>query len=141
MPSKTPHANGTGAGQNGVNGAKDVEMKEDSHSTKGGKSKKGKDTEDEMTVVVPPSKGSKLSAPPPTDVDNDVEMDDAEKTGDVEEEAEVDPVAKAVSGKNHAAVWSRLGANPAFFMQISKATSRYWRKRWLCSMRGTLLEL
>ena len=50
-----------------------------------------------MTVVVPPSKGSKLSAPPPKDDEGDIAMDgeeNAEDSGAVK----IDPVAKAVSG-------------------------------------------
>lgn len=100
MPSKTPHTNGEKAIENGINGTKDVEMKDDAPtSMKGGKGKKIKEGEEEMTVVVPPSKGSKFSAPPVKDTEGDVTMDgfvdeDAEDVGAVK----VDPVAKAVSG-------------------------------------------
>lgn len=99
MPSKTPHTNGEKAIENGINGTKDVEMKDDAPtSMKGGKGKKIKEGEEEMTVVVPPSKGSKFSAPPVKDTEGDVTMDgfvdeDAEDVGAVK----VDPVAKAVS--------------------------------------------
>ncbi len=100
MPSKTPHTNGEKATENGINGTKDVEMKDDAPSTlKGGKGKKLKEGEEEMTVVVPPSKGNKLSAPPVKDTEGDFAMD-----GPVDETVEdagavkVDPVAKAVSG-------------------------------------------
>ncbi len=60
MPSKTPHRNGNGNKPvgNGVNGTRDVEMKDDAPAKKGGKGKKVKETEEEMTVVVPPSKGT-----------------------------------------------------------------------------------
>lgn len=51
------------------------------------KTKKGKDGEEEMTVVVPPSK--KQAKKP----EGDVEMEDAEPT-----EPEVDPVAQTISG-------------------------------------------
>jgi 26S proteasome regulatory subunit N3 len=100
MPSKTPHTNGTDPVENGINGTKDVEMKEDTPSSmKGGKGKKVKDSDEEMTVVVPPSKGSKLSAPPPPDTDGDIIMDDSEKPVDATSaELEVDPVEKAISG-------------------------------------------
>lgn len=101
MPSKAPHTNGTDPVENGINGTKDVEMKDETPaSKKGAKGKKVKDGEDEMTVVVPPSKGSKLSAPPPADGDGDVIMDGSDQV-DGEKAAEVkveDPVAKAVSG-------------------------------------------
>lgn len=67
----------------------------DSAKTKG---KKGvKDGEDEMTVVVPPSKASKQnSAPPPPDADGDVSMGDEEKAEDGA--VKVDPVAQTVAG-------------------------------------------
>lgn len=102
MPSKTPHTNGKKPAEKGVNGTKDVEMKDDAPAPiKGGKGKKGKEGEEEMTVVVPPSKGSKLSAPPvqKQDTEGDIAMDgfedeNAEDAGAVK----VDPVAKAVSG-------------------------------------------
>jgi 26S proteasome regulatory subunit N3 len=100
MPSKTPHTNGTDPVENGVNGTKDVEMKDDAlNPLKGGKAKKPKEGEDEMTVVVPPSKGSKLSAPPPKDNDGDVSMDGSEEaSGEDSGAPKVDPVAKAISG-------------------------------------------
>lgn len=100
MPSKTPHTNGSDPVENGVNGAEDVEMKDDApNPLKGGKGKKTKEGDEEMTVVVPPSKGSKLSGPPPKDSEGDVAMDGFED--DKEEDAgavKVDPVAKAISG-------------------------------------------
>lgn len=104
MPGKTPYTNGNdpvGNRVNGTNGTKDVEMKDDAPaSKKGGKGKKGKDgSEEEMTVVVPPSKGSKLGGPPQKDTDGDVAMDGADEL-DVEHEGavKVDPVLKAVTG-------------------------------------------
>ena len=99
MPSKTPHTNGTDPVENGFNGTKDVEMKDDAPAPlKGGKGKKTKEGEEEMTVVVPPSKGSKLSAPS-KDTDGDLTMDGPEEfTGEDEEAPKVDPVAKAVAG-------------------------------------------
>lgn len=100
MPSKTPHTNGDKSVENGVNGTKDVEMKDDAPaSLKGGKGKKVKDGEESMTVVVPPSKGSKLSAPPPKDTDGDVVMDGPEEAnGEDSGAVQIDPVAKAVAG-------------------------------------------
>jgi 26S proteasome regulatory subunit N3 len=100
MPSKTPHTNGSDPVENGVNGTKDVEMKDDAPAPlKGGKGKKAKEGDEEMTVVVPPSKGSKLSTPPPKDTDGDVAMDGVEElNGEDAGAVKVDPVAKAVSG-------------------------------------------
>ena len=73
-------------------------MKDDAKaSKKGSKGKKVNQGEDEMTVVVPPSKASKLSAPPPPDVEGDVAMDEDTATGEVE--AEVDPVALTIASK------------------------------------------
>ncbi|KUJ14892.1 uncharacterized protein LY89DRAFT_783948 [Mollisia scopiformis] len=99
MPSKTPHTNGDKPVENGVNGTKDVEMKDDAPAPlKGGKGKKVKEGDEEMTVVVPPSKGSKLSAPPPKDTDGDVVMDGPEEiNGDDAGAVQIDPVAKAVA--------------------------------------------
>ncbi len=101
MPGKTPRKNGSGNKPvgNGVNGTRDVEMKDDAPPKKGSKGKKAKETEEEMTVVVPPSKGTKLSAPPPKDTDGDVAMDAAEEAQEEDAEAaKIDPVAQAVSG-------------------------------------------
>lgn len=100
MPSKTPHTNGEKPIGNGINGTKDIEMKDDARAPlKGGKGKKLKEGDEEMTVVVPPSKGSKLSANPPKDTDGDVEMDvSGEVTVEDEGAVKVDPVAQAVSG-------------------------------------------
>tara|TARA_R110002060_G_scaffold28224_3_gene38130 strand:- start:811 stop:1116 length:306 start_codon:yes stop_codon:yes gene_type:complete len=101
MPSKTPHTNGDKPVENGINGTKDVEMKDDAPATlKGGKGKKLKEGDEEMTVVVPPSKGSKLSAPPPKDTDGDVAMDGNEGAeGEDAGAVKIDPVAKAVAGE------------------------------------------
>jgi 26S proteasome regulatory subunit N3 len=102
MPSKTPHTNGNEPVENGVNGTKDVEMKDDAPtSLKGGKGKKSKDGDEEMTVVVPPSKASKLSSPPGKDNDGDVSMEGEVHVGEDDGAVKVDPVTKAVSGKSH----------------------------------------
>lgn len=98
MPSKTP--NGNEPVENGIRGNQDIEMKDDSSSLKGKAKKPTKDGDEEMTVVVPPSKTSKQSptGPPPGDVDMDVAMDDAaDKTDDAE--VKIDPVSQTVSGR------------------------------------------
>ncbi|CAG8972119.1 hypothetical protein HYALB_00008124 [Hymenoscyphus albidus] len=114
MPSKTPHTNGNEPVENGINGTKDVEMKDDApNPLKGGKGKKLKEGEEEMTVVVPPSKGSKLSAPPQKDTDGDVAMD-GEAAGEDDGAVKVDPVTQAISGTWNccsSAVCSILSAN------------------------------
>ena len=102
MGDDKPHINGTDPVENGVstNGTSDVEMKDDS-SEPPSKAKQGKDKDgDEMTVVVPPSKGPKLSGETAKDREGDVTMEGADEAKD-ETPAEVkeDPVARAVSGK------------------------------------------
>lgn len=86
MPGKTPHSNRA----NGVRKSKDAEAKDHSKS----KSKKAsKDADEEMTVVVPPSK--KQAASKPADADGDVAMGGEEE----EKVPEVDPAEQAVAGK------------------------------------------
>jgi len=100
MPSKTPHTNGTDPVENGINSTQDVEMKDDSPAAKkGGKGKKVGQGEDEMTVVVPSSKASKLSVPPPADAEGDVVMDE-EVVGDEAKVEKVDPVAQTIASKS-----------------------------------------
>lgn len=94
MPGKTPRSNGKPVGQK-----EDVEMT-DASKAKG--KKPAKDGDDEMTVVVPPSKASKQ---PRADAEGDVAMGDEE---DAETEPKVDPVVQTVAGKQH------RGAIPTF---------------------------
>jgi len=143
MPSKTPHTNGTDKLGNGINGTRDVEMKDDAPAPlKGGKGKKAKEGEEEMTVVVPPSKGSKLSAPPPKDTDGDVAMDGAEEVAKEDESAvKVDPVAKAVAGMLTLSLhftWQRLTGRSS--PQISRAVSHYSNELLPCLMPDTRSE-
>lgn len=119
MPSKTPHNNG----KKPVNGVhKDTEMKDASKP----KGKKGaKDGEDEMTVVVPPSKGKKGPVASTADADGDVSMGD-ENAGE-----QVDPAEQTVTGRiivpsslHQQAVCAHVchEFNPfAFELQISRA--------------------
>ena len=143
MPSKTPHTNGNEPVENGVNGTKDVEMKDDAPAPlKGGKGKKVKEGEEEMTVVVPPSKGSKLSAPPPKDTDGDVAMDGPEEVnGEDAGAVKIDPVAKAVSGSYPSIPQQPAETNFRSSSQISRATSRYWSVLLRCLMLDSLFEL
>lgn len=94
MPGKT---NGKKPNQNGVNGNKDIDMKDDAKPAKDERVKKSKDGDEEMTVVVPPPKGSRLSTPPRADDDGDINMGDAQ--GEGANEPEIDPVAKTVASK------------------------------------------
>jgi 26S proteasome regulatory subunit N3 len=98
MPGKTP--NGNEPVENGVRPNQDVDMKDDSTSGLKGKGKKAaKEGEDEMTVVVPPSKALKQPSalPPVPDADGDVAMGDEEKADDGE--VKVDPVVQTVAGR------------------------------------------
>jgi 26S proteasome regulatory subunit N3 len=104
MGDDKPHINGTEPVENGVstNGTTDVEMKDDS-SEPPSKTKPGKDKDgdEEMTVVVPPSKGSKLSGEVAKDREADVAMERADEAkNETAVEAKEDPAAKAVSGKS-----------------------------------------
>ena len=81
--------------ENGINGTEDVDMVDDGPE----KVKVGTDIEgeDEMTVVVPPPKSSKLSGEPGKDEEGDVAMTNTDKSDGVSPEP--DPKAKAVAGK------------------------------------------
>ena len=94
MPGKTPDKEPVENG--GYRGGKDIDMKDNDLKPKGKKSIK--DGDDEMTVVVPPSKSTKHSSvPPPNDNDGDVAMDDSDKVEDGA--VKVDPVVQAINGK------------------------------------------
>lgn len=90
-----PQTNGTDPVENGVNGTEDVDMVDD-----GPEKVKvaNKDGEDEMTVVVPPLKSSKLSGELGKDEEGDVAMDNTESAETSKPEAAVDPKLKAVAG-------------------------------------------
>ncbi|CAG7915614.1 unnamed protein product [Penicillium olsonii] len=93
------HTNGSKSTGNGVNGSEDVEMGEDTagaptSSFNANKNRKG---DEKMTVVVPPTKGSRSSG---KDKEEDVTMEGAED-GDAENsEPEVDPRTKAIQGSS-----------------------------------------
>jgi 26S proteasome regulatory subunit N3 len=92
--------NGTDPAENGVNGSEDTEMREESqNSKKTSKSNKDKDGDDEMTVVVPPAKGS--STPSAPDKATEADLTNGAVDGDTVKEGEtlVDPQEKAISGK------------------------------------------
>jgi len=91
-----PQTNGTDPVENGVNGTEDVDMVDDgAEKIKIGTNKNG---EDEMTVVVPPPKGAKLSGEPGKDAEGDVAMNNTVSVEHVSQEAEVDPKVKAIAG-------------------------------------------
>lgn len=90
MAGKTPQRNGKPSDKSRKN--EDVEMT-DASKSKG--KKPTKDGEDEMTVVVPPSKASKQSSKAPADAEGDVSMEGDE----AEIEPKIDPVTQTVMGK------------------------------------------
>lgn len=100
-----PHTNGSDPVENGVNGTEDVDMEED---TAGGptssiKSNRDRDGDEKMTVVVPPSKGPRLSGEPGQDKE-DVAMEGVEDVDADKGESDVDPKAKAVQGTRRRAL-------------------------------------
>lgn len=92
MPGKTPDKEPVENG--GYRGGKDITEKDLKSKAKKSTKKEG---DDEMTVVVPPSKALKQSSvPPPNDAEGEVAMDDADKAA--EGEVKVDPVVQTISG-------------------------------------------
>lgn len=84
---------------NGVNGSEDVEMGEDMAGgpTSSFNTRKDRKGDEKMTVVVPPSKGSRLSGEKGQNQEEDVVMEAAE-TDSQKPESEVDPKVKAIQG-------------------------------------------
>ena len=81
--------------ENGINGTEDVDMVDDGpEKVKIGTNKEG---EDEMTVVVPPPKSSKLSGQPNKDDEGDIAMENTDKSDSVS--SNIDPKVKAVAGE------------------------------------------
>lgn len=94
--SNKPQSNGADPVENGVNG-EDVDMVDDGPD----KVKIGtnKDGDDEMTVVVPPPNGTKLSGDPGKDAEGDVAMDNGGEPKNISQEVEMDPKVKAAAGE------------------------------------------
>ena len=93
-----PHTNGAEPVENGVNGSEDLEMADEGHDP--ARPVVNKDGDDEMTVVVPPPKGLKLSGEPGPDDEGDVTMENAvEDEIDTAEAEKIDPKVKAMAGK------------------------------------------
>lgn len=96
--------NGTEPAENGVNGAEDIEMADE--VTDNPKTSASKDESDEMTVVVPAPKSSKLVGDPPKDNEGDVAMENTEGTGpDHKVAVAADPKSKAIAGKSPTRSW------------------------------------
>ncbi|KIW89138.1 uncharacterized protein Z519_09990 [Cladophialophora bantiana CBS 173.52] len=89
--------NGTDPTRNGINGSDDIEMKDGSkNSKKTPKQSKEKDGDDEMTVVVPPAKGSITPSAPQKATDADLTNGAIDDDGEKEGDEEVDPQEKAI---------------------------------------------
>ena len=87
-------------------------------SIKVGNNKEG---EDEMTVVVPPPKGTKLSGEPGKDEQGDVSMDSMEHVENASSEAQIDPKVKAVTGQSILS-FCDLTSNPISMNLLCKLT-------------------
>lgn len=93
------HINGTNPVENGVDGSNDPELDEkQNNSTSIKKSGKEKDVDEEMTVVVPPSKVIKADEVTEKDDEGDIAMNGAEDAGSKVEDDPVDPQANAAEG-------------------------------------------
>lgn len=93
-----PHTNGAEPVENGINGAEDVEMADEGHDP--ARPVVTKDGDDEMTVVVPPPKGLKLSGESGPDDAVDVAMETPEEDEISSPESDkIDPKVKAMTGK------------------------------------------
>ena len=94
------HVNGSKPTENGVNGSEDVEMGEDTAGapTSSINTRKDRNGDEKMTVVVPPAKGSRSSNNAGQDKDEDVTMEGAEEGDAQKTEPEIDPTAKAIQG-------------------------------------------
>jgi 26S proteasome regulatory subunit N3 len=101
MAGDKPRVNGNDSAENGVNGTEDVEIEEEkSRSSKSTKSGKDKDVDEEMTVIVPPSKTNKLPSAPHKDNEGDLVMNGAGDDGaTTATESDADPKAKAIASE------------------------------------------
>lgn len=91
-----PQTNGIEPVENGVNGTEDIETADEGADQ--AKTRQNKDGDEEMTVVVPPPKGSKLISEPSKDDDGDIAMETTEKAEVDNLEPSVNPIAKVTTG-------------------------------------------
>ncbi|KAL4922167.1 hypothetical protein BDW62DRAFT_207919 [Aspergillus aurantiobrunneus] len=120
-----PHTNGADSTKNGVNGSDDVEMEEDTaggptSSFNANKNRKG---DQKMTVVVPPTKGSKVPGDKGQDQEGDVAMEGAESE---EPKSEIDPKTKAIQDiKTNFTLLERAVAHfdPRFTLRVLRSIS------------------
>ncbi|KAF7717257.1 26S proteasome non-ATPase regulatory subunit 3 [Penicillium ucsense] len=116
------HPNGSKATENGLNGSEDVEMGEDTAGAPTSSFNSSKDRHgDEMTVVVPPTKGSKSSGNPGDDKEEDATMEGAEDEAD-----KPDPTAKTIQDiKTNFTLLERAVAHfdPRFTLRVLRSIS------------------
>lgn len=118
------HTNGSKSTENGVNGSEDVEMGEDTAGAPTSSSNTSKDrkSNEKMTVVVPPTKGSRSSGKDKEDVTMEgVEDGDVENT-----EPEVDPATMAIQDiKSNFTLLERAVAHfdPRFTLRVLRSIS------------------
>ncbi|KAJ5766479.1 uncharacterized protein N7511_004095 [Penicillium nucicola] len=122
MGEKDSHTNGSKSTENGVNGSEDVEMGEGTAGapTSAFNANKDRKGDEKMTVVVPPTKGSKSGK----DKEEDVAMEGAED--DAEKEPEVDPTTKAIQDiKTNFTLLERAVAHfdPRFTLRVLRSIS------------------
>ncbi|KAJ6111673.1 hypothetical protein N7523_007734 [Penicillium sp. IBT 18751x] len=128
MGEEDQHVNGSKNAENGVNGSEDVEMGEDTAGapTSSFNTSKGRHGDEKMTVVVPPTKGSRSSGKAGQDKEEDVTMEGAED-GDAEKaEPEIDPAVKAVQDiKANFTLLDRAVAHfdPRFTLRVLRSIS------------------
>lgn len=95
--SKKATPEGSDAVENGVNGPEDVQMSEEHlNGSVSPKQRDDNDGDEEMTVVVPPSKASRLSGEP--EKSRSESKMDTDQDEDVQQDEVVDPAEKAKSG-------------------------------------------
>ncbi|EAW21943.1 proteasome regulatory particle lid subunit RPN3 [Aspergillus fischeri NRRL 181] len=112
---------------NGVNGSEDIEMGEDTAGgpTSSFNTRKDRKGDEKMTVVVPPSKGSRLSGEKGQNQEEDVVMEAAE-TDSQKPELEVDPRVKAIQDiKTNFTLLERAVAHfdPRFTLRVLRSIS------------------
>ncbi|KAJ5114660.1 hypothetical protein NUU61_000419 [Penicillium alfredii] len=117
------HVNGSKSTENGVNGSEDVEMGEDTAGapTSSFNTSKDRKGDEKMTVVVPPTKGSRSSG---KDTEEDVTMEGAEE--EEKTEHEVDPTTKAIQDiKTNFTLLERAVAHfdPRFTLRVLRSIS------------------
>lgn len=123
MSGDKQQTNGKDQTNDNATGTDDVEMNDGtSKPSKTGKSGKDKDGDDEMTVVVPPSKNTSSSG---KDLQSSTAVNGAtEESDESSKEPDVDPREKAINGMSRLS--SQFGPTRAnLYSQTSKPTSLF----------------